>query len=87
LLLYFQYMDVTTLMGIIGAVLVLLGFIGNRLRYWRADSMPYVVINAVGSGVLVVYSTLIESYPFVALNAMWLLFSINDFFRKNIKVR
>ena len=73
-------MNLITLLGIIGATLVLIGFVGNRLRYWRSSSHSYVAINAVGSLVLVVYSTIIESYPFVALNVVWLLFSVNDLF-------
>ena len=71
-----------TVLGILGAALVLLGFVGNRLRYWQADSRAYIVINAVGSLILIVYSVLIDSYPFIILNAVWLLFSINDVFRK-----
>lgn len=73
-------MNMVTLLGIIGATLVLVGFIGNRLRYWRSNSRSYVVINAVGSLALVVYSTIIESYPFIVLNVIWLLFSVNDLF-------
>jgi len=75
-------MNLITLLGIIGASLVLIGFIGNRLRYWRSSSQSYVIINALGSGVLVAYSVIIESYPFIILNVVWLLFSINDVFRK-----
>jgi len=74
-------MNLITILGIVGAALVLIGFVGNRLRYWQSDSRSYVVINAVGSGVLVAYSAVIESYPFVALNVVWLLFSVNDIFR------
>jgi hypothetical protein len=75
-------MDLITLVGIIGASLVLAGFVGNRLKYMQSDSSSYVVINAVGSLVLVGYSIFIESYPFVALNVVWLLFSVNDLFRR-----
>ncbi len=75
-------MNFITILGIIGASLVLIGFVGNRLRYWRADEGVYLFINAIGSGVLVVYSVIIESWPFVALNVVWLLFSVNDVFRR-----
>jgi hypothetical protein len=74
-------MNFITLLGIVGASLVLMGFVGNRLRYWQSDSRLYVLINALGSGVLVGYSVIIESYPFVALNVVWLLFSVNDVFK------
>ena len=75
-------MNIVTLLGIFGATLVLIGFVGNRLRYWRSNSRSYVVINALGSLALVVYSTIIESYPFIVLNVVWLLFSVNDLFSK-----
>lgn len=75
-------MNLITVLGIIGSALVLTGFIGNRLRYWRSDSRLYVLINAVGSGVLVAYSVIIESYPFIVLNVVWLLFSVNDVFKR-----
>lgn len=75
-------MDLVTLFGIIGANLVLVGFIGSRLKYWQADSMSYIALNAFGSLVLVAYSALIDSYPFILLNVVWLIFSVNDVFRR-----
>jgi len=74
-------MDAITIVGIIGTGLVLVGFVGNRLSYWNAVSWPYVVINSLGSLVLVYYSWTIESYPFVVLNVVWLIFSVNGMFR------
>jgi len=76
-------MNLITVLGIIGASLVLLGFVGNRLRYWRADERLYLFVNAIGSGLLIGYSVLIESWPFVVLNVVWLLFSLNTIFTKN----
>jgi hypothetical protein len=75
-------MNLVTILGVVGASLILLGFVGNRLKYWQSDSLSYVVINALGSLVLIVYSTLIESYPFIALNIIWLLFSMNDIVKR-----
>jgi hypothetical protein len=76
-------MNLVTILGVVGASLILLGFIANRLKYWQSDSLSYVVINALGSLVLIVYSTLIESYPFIALNIIWLLFSVNDIVKRS----
>jgi hypothetical protein len=70
-------MNFITILGVIGSALVLIGFVGNRLRYWQSDSQLYVGMNALGSLVLVTYSVMIESWPFVVLNVVWLLFSIN----------
>jgi hypothetical protein len=74
-------LNLVTIVGVIGASLVLLGFVGNRLRWWSARDQMYVRINAVGSLVLIGYSYWIDSYPFVILNVVWLLFSLKDLFR------
>ena len=74
-------MDLVTITGILGATLVLIGFVGNRLRWWSANDQLYVRINAAGSLLLVGYSYWIDSYPFVILNVVWLLFSLKDLFR------
>jgi len=74
-------MDFITILGIIGTGLILVGFVGNRLRYWTAVSWSYVFLNSLGSAVLIYYSWAIQSYPFIVLNVVWLLFSINGMFR------
>ena len=74
-------LDLITITGILGAALVLLGFVGNRIRWWSANDEIYVRINAAGSVILIGYSYWIGSYPFVILNVVWLLFSLKDLFR------
>jgi hypothetical protein len=74
-------MDVITILGVVGTGLILVGFVGNRLSYWNAVSRTYVILNRLGSSVLIYYSWYIESYPFVVLNVVWLLFSLKDLFR------
>jgi len=74
-------LDLVTIVGVFGAAFVLLGFVGNRVRWWSASDQIYVRINAVGSLVLIGYSYWISSYPFVVLNVVWLLFSLKDLFR------
>ena len=77
-------MDVITLIGVCGAALVLVGFVGNRLLYWQADAFLYLALNTVGSLVLIGYSVIIDSYPFIVLNLIWFLFSVNDVFQRKI---
>jgi hypothetical protein len=74
-------LNVVTVIGTLGAAFVLLGFVGNRMRWWSASDHVYVRINAIGSLILIGYSYWIESYPFVVLNVVWLLFSLKDLFR------
>lgn len=74
-------MDVVLVVGILGSAIVLLAFIGNRLQWWTARDQLYVRLNALGSVILIGYSYWIDSYPFVILNVVWLLFSLKDIFR------
>jgi len=74
-------LSLVTIVGVCGAAFVLLGFVGNRMRWWSANDQVYVRINAIGSLILIGYSYWIDSYPFVVLNVVWLLFSIKDLFR------
>jgi hypothetical protein len=75
-------MDVITILGVVGTGLILVGFVGNRLSYWNAVSRTYVILNSLGSSVLIYYSWYIESYPFVVLNCVWFVSSLNGLLRR-----
>lgn len=70
----------TTIIGIIGASLVLLAFIMNQIKKWKNDDLIYDLVNFLGAGILIVYGFLIKGYPFVILNTVWALFSLKDVF-------
>ncbi len=58
------------------AEIILVGFLLNQAGKLTVDSWRYDAINAVGSVLLVVYSVLLGSVPFVILNVVWLVVSI-----------
>jgi len=76
-------MDTITLVGIIGATLILLAFLLNQTGKITATSRYYEGINAVGSLFLVVYALLLNSVPFFILNIVWLLMSLRGLLKKN----
>lgn len=71
-------MDVTTLIGIIGAGIILVFFLLNQFRILSVDNIWYDSGNTLGSGALIVYAYLLGSVPFLILNAVWFLFSFKD---------
>ena len=68
--------------GVTGAVLVLIAFIGNEVGRMKTTSLWYDGLNVVGSGFLIYYSVLLESWPFIILNIVWLIFSLKDIVRR-----
>ncbi len=72
--------DFTTIIGIIGAAMILLAFILAQLKMWEDEWLRYDLVNLIGSAFLVWYGILIKGYPFVALNAIWFLVSLRDVF-------
>lgn len=70
--------SVTTLLGIVGAGLVLLAFVLNQLHKWRDDELRYDFVNFLGGTLLVIYAILLKAYPFAVLNGVWALVSLRD---------
>lgn len=71
-------MDIVTVLGILGAFLILIGFTMNQLGIWKTTSFSYDCINLAGGLVLVVYAFLISSLPFIILNTVWTLVALRD---------
>lgn len=61
------------LIGIVGLVTLLAGFLGNLMGRIPATSRLYAALNFVGSGILGVYAVLIESWVFFPLEVIWAL--------------
>lgn len=71
-------MDIVTLIGVAGATAILVAFTMNQLGKWNTESRLYDGVNALGGGLLVVYSYLIESWPFLVLNIVWFVVAARD---------
>ena len=76
------------IIGITGAVLILLGFLLNQINVLKTSNVFYDFINFLGSFLLLIYALILQSVPFVIVNTVWALFSLKDvlwFFLKNSK--
>ena len=59
-----------------GALLILIPFVLAQFRMLRTHSWPYLIMNAVGSGVLCVNAYLGAQWGFVLLEGVWALVSL-----------
>jgi hypothetical protein len=63
----------TTLVGAIGASLLLLPFLANLAGLMSRHNIVYQVLNAAGAAILVWYGVVTEGYVFVFLESVWAL--------------
>jgi len=75
-------MTFVTIIGVVGAFFILIAFIGNELGRLKTTSLWYDGLNVLGSGLLMYYSVLLASWPFIILNIVWLVFSLKDIVRR-----
>lgn len=65
------------LIGLAGMSFILLGFILNELsKKINTNTREYNIINLIGAGLLVYYSIIIISWPFLILNSVWAITAI-----------
>lgn len=57
--------------GIVGLLTLLGGFLGNLAGRLSANGALYPTLNLVGSGILAVYSVLIQAWVFFPLEVVW----------------
>ena len=67
--------DTLELIGWLGAGLLLLGFALNLFRKIDANSNTYLLLNLVGSLLLLYNAYQNGAFPFVAVNFVWVIFS------------
>jgi hypothetical protein len=64
------------ILGSVGVALLLLAFLMNLLKKWGQDSLLYILINTIGSGLACSSSVLIHFFPFIILEGIWMLVSL-----------
>lgn len=72
-------MDAITLIGTLGASMILLAFVMNQLHKWKDDYLVYDLFNMLGGSIMVIYAMMLESWPFAILNIIWTALSLRDF--------
>lgn len=68
-------MQFLELIGWLGAGLLLLGFALNLFHKITADSKTYLLLNLLGSLLLLYNAYMNGAFPFVAVNFVWVVFS------------
>ena len=66
------------LLGILGMILILIGFFGVQTHKMNQDALSYDILNFLGSALLVYYGVIGHAWPFVILNSVWALYSLKD---------
>ena len=62
--------------GIIGVVFILVAFLLDEFNTpVNQDSESYQILNLIGSGFLTYYAYILNSLPFIILNAVWFIAS------------
>ena len=70
--------DAYTIIGFIGALVLMVAIIMNQLGRWQTNDFEYDFINLIGSSILAVYAWQIGSYPLIVLFIVWAIFSAKD---------
>jgi hypothetical protein len=58
---------------IVGALLILVGFVLAQWRVWTTDSWAYLSVNLVGAAILAVLAGLDGQWGFLLLEGVWTL--------------
>jgi hypothetical protein len=67
---------------ITGSLLILAAFIASLFGRAKTDGYPYLIVNAVGSGVLACTAIVNLEWGFILLEGVWSLVSIVSIVRK-----
>ncbi len=71
-------MEYNVIIGFIGVVMMLIGFINIQRGKWEDEDIEYDISNLVGSLFLLWYAYIIKAYPFIVLNLIWSFVSFMD---------
>ena len=69
---------VISLIGVVGAGVILIAFVLNETKKLSSESIVYDGANFLGGVLLSIYAYQLQSYPFLVLNIIWLLVSLRD---------
>jgi hypothetical protein len=64
------------ILQLVGALLVLAGFTLAQLRMLDPQSLPYLIVNALGAGILAVLAFEERQWGFLLLEGVWTIVSV-----------
>ena len=68
-------MDWLLVIGVLGAALALVAFVGNEFGWISAESFTYDLVNLISAIGLLFYAYQTNAIPFMITNAVWALVS------------
>ncbi len=66
------------IIGFMGMFLILFAFFMNQTHKWKTEYPIYDFVNLIGALLLLIYSYLIKSWPFLVLNLVWAAVSVRE---------
>lgn len=72
-------------LGIIGMLLLLVSFFIEVFKLLHREHAVYLVLNLFGASIMTYYAYLINSWPFLLLNAAWALISLYGVIKISLK--
>ena len=60
---------------LVGALLILAGFVLAQFKVWSPQSLPYLLVNLFGAAALAATAYVAEQWGFVLLEGVWTLVS------------
>jgi hypothetical protein len=69
-------MIISSIIGVFGLLMILMAFAFNLFHFLSQRSIPYNLLNILGSAMLAYYAIILSSIPFLILQIVWGLLSI-----------
>ena len=76
-------MSLSDWIGTVGVTLLLIAFALNITKKINSQSSVYLLLNVFGAGLAGVSSYMIQFWPFVVLESVWVVASLLPLFKKN----
>lgn len=71
-------MNATDWLGFIGVFLILLAYILNELGKITHKNLVFILLNLIGASIACLASVLLNYLPFIILEGIWALVSLNS---------
>lgn len=75
-------MEIEVLLGWVGAFALLISYLLNAFSIWKNTQLIYKLMNLLGAVCLIVNAISLEAYPFILINAMWIVVAVVSIIRK-----
>jgi hypothetical protein len=75
-------MSLSSWIGSVGVTVLLFAFVLNLLKKISADSSAYLLMNIIGALLAGISSFMIDFWPFVILESVWVIASLIPLFKK-----